>query len=1130
MNLRNSLRLTAIGLIALFALEAQIQPTGSVEGIVKDQSNSVVAGAKVSIVNTQTGVKQSAATNDLGLYRFPLVLPGTYRVEATQEGFQTYVQEFRVQTGIQSSVNIVMRLGEVKQVTEVTAVGASVEAASASLSAVITNRQVSDLPLAGRNPYQLMLLSPGVVQTSPPRASDMQDVNTAYVSANGANQRMNEFLMDGVPNNISDRVAYIPPVDQVEEFNVQTNTFDAEYGHAGGAIINVVTKTGTNSYHGSIYDFLRNSALDANNFYNNKTNIGKAPFRFNQFGVTAGGPVIKNRLFWFANYEGIRQARPSTSVGTVPTSQQIHGDFSQTFDAKNNLIKVFDPYSTRSDPNNPAKFIRDQFPGNSIPGAQIDPVARNLAAFLPAPMSAGDRYTGTNNYSKTLMSIAPMNDISIRTDFELSSRNRFFGRASREQTNIQTDYLVDIGGKVSDKRIQASIGIGDTFMISPATIVDASAGFTKYTRAMARPVADMIKLGFPAGFVSKLEEQKVPTLSITDMVGFGAGEGDRYDNTYTWAFQANLRHIQGRHSMKWGFQTQIKQSVAIPGSRPSGTYTFNRAFTQGPDPTAKGSNIGDGIASYLLGLPASGYVSTRASQATAAPYYGFYFHDDFRVSQRLTLNLGVRYEILFPATERYARMNTGFAYTTANPIAAQAQANYANHPIAELPVSQFQVLGGLMFPDQTLRRAGFTDKGDWSPRLGLAYRINDKTVFRGGFGFFYTYWWAPYVQQLGFSVDTPYAASIDGITPLNHLSNPFPDGLIAPMGASQGLATLLGTGMSFYDQYRTQPYNKRWSLGFQRQLTHDIRAELNYVGSTGMDVPVGSGSNEDKRELHYLPQKFLPLQSRLLQTVSNPFFGLLPVSSALGAKTISVQNLLSTYPEFTSVTATRQTFGKSYYHSLQASLTKNFSHGFQFLSSYTFSKSVEKIRFLDPSDAGLTKMLGDLDRPQRFTIGGVFELPFGAGKPWAASSNAVNKFISGWQLNVIQTFQSGEGLVLPANLATGIDPRLDPGARSIDNWFNGAAFSVLPAFTSRSLPLRLASLRADAIDNWDLSLVKETSIRDRFRVQFRWETFNSFNRPQFGAPNLSPASGAYTRISSQVNNPRDMQFGLKVLF
>lgn len=1122
--------LGVVFLLLVVSAQAQVRPSGSVEGLVKDSSGAVITSVKVKVTNTETGVGRSTKTNDLGYYTFPILAPGPYRIEAEREGFQTYVQEFRVQTGVTSSVNVTMRLGEVRQVTEVTAVGATVEAASASLSTVISNRQVADLPLAGRNPLQLMRLSPGITQTSNQGASDMQDVNVAYISSNGANQRMNEFLMDGVPNNISDRVAYIPPVDQVEEFNVQTNTFDAEYGHAGGAIINVVTKTGTNSYHGSVYEFLRNSALDANNFFSNRNGLGKPAFRFNQFGATAGGPIVKNRIFWFANYEGIRVARPTTSVGTVPTALQLRGDFSQTFDKKNAMIQIYDPFSTRVDPANPSKFVRTQFPGNVIPSNLIDPVSRNMSAFLPQPTSAGDPFTGTNNYSRSIIAVAPMNNVSIRTDVELTPRHHLFGRASREVTNTETPYLVDIGGNVLDKRVQNSIGVGETFTISPTTILDVSAGFTQYTRVMQRPTADMIKLGFPAGFVSQLEEQKVPTLSIADMVGFGAGEGDRYDNTYTWALQANMRHIGGRHSMKWGFQTQIKQSVAIPGSRPSGTYTFNRAFTQGPDPTAKGTAIGDGIASYLLGLPASGYVSSRTSNATSAPYYGFYFQDDIRVSQNLTLNLGARYEILFPATERYDRLNTGFAYGAVNPIAAQAAVNYALNPIPELPVNQFQVLGGLMFPDQGNRRFAKVDKNNWSPRIGLAYRINDKTVLRAGFGLFYTFWWAPYVQQLGFSVDTPYTASIDGITPLNRLSNPFPGGLITPPGASLGLETLLGTGLSFYDQNAKQSYNKRWSFGFQRQLTNDIRAEVNYVGSTGLSLPVGSGTKEQDRELHYLPQNYLPLGSRLLQTVTNPFFGLLPSSSAIGTKKISVQNLLSTYPEFTSIKATRQTFGTSYYHSLQASLTKNFSHGVQAISSYTFSKSIERIRFLDASDPGLTKMLGDLDRPHRFTLGGVFELPFGPGRKWAVWNGPAGKAIGGWQISVVQIFQSGGALTLPGNVATGIDPRLDPSERSIDGWFNGAAFTVLPAFTPLRLPIHLASLRDDAINNWDLSLVKDTRIHERFQVQFRFEAFNAFNRPQFGDPDLNPSSGAYTRITSQANTPRDVQFGLKLQF
>lgn len=1126
---RNSIVLLVLLQFVPMWLHAQATSTGSVEGVVRDTTSAVMPGAKVILTNVDTGVARTLTTNNVGRYFFPLVQAGQYKVTVELAGFQTFTRSLRVQIGIASTIDAILEIGEVRQVTTVTGEGPLVETASASLGAVVANRQINDLPLAGRNPYQLILLSPGVTQTFNPGPSDLQDLDVSYFSTNGASKRYNEFLIDGIPNSIAGRVDYIAPVDQVEEFNVQTNTFDAEFGRFGGAMINVVTKSGTNQYHGSVYEFLRNSALDANKYFSNMAGLGKPPYRYNQFGASVGGPVIKNRMFFFFNYEGIRTSRPSPVITTVPTPSQRGGNFSQTFDPKGSLIRIFDPYTTRADSANPGKFVRSQFPNNTIPLSSFDKVSRNLLdAFVPQPNRPGDSVSGVNNYVKTLVSDSNANNISLRMDYELSSRHRLFGRYSRSQTDGLSDTIVDVGGRVIDKRVQSSIGLNHTFTLSPATIIDWSAGYSGYTRLPQYPSADMLKYGFPASFVSQVQQQKIPNLIIGDMVGFGASSASRWDVTNTWSWQANVRHSSGRHNLKWGAQNQTKQNNSGSGNRPMGEFTFTRGFTQGPDPNALGSALGNGIASYLLGTPASGRATIDGDVATTAPYYGFYIQDDIRVSQRLTLNLGLRYEFLLAATERYNRQAIGYAYDTPNPIQDAARAAYARSPIPELPVDQFRVMGGLLFASPSQRRGSATEKNDWSPRIGLSYRINDKTVIRTGVGTFYSFYWAPFVSQVGFSAETPFTASVDGITPANVLSNPFPAGLVQPVGAADGLKTLLGTSLSYYNQYRTQPYNRRWSFGIQREVTRDTRLEVDYVGQTAWRLPLGTDGAEEDRDFRYLPSQYLSLGSRLQQTAPNPFLGLIPTGT-LAAKTISVQNLLMTYPQFTSLKAKRITEGKSYYHSLQVTLNRRFSHGFQFQSSYTWSKSLEWTRYLNASDPLPAKQIGEFDRPQRFTLGGVFELPFGSGQKWVRSGIPA-KLVGGWQLNVLQTFQSGEPIVLGNVVSTGADPLLPSSNRNRLNWFNRDAFTNLPAFTLRSVPFRISRLKADAIDNWDLSLIKDTAIYEQFKLQFRFEAFNAFNRTQFGLPNVSPSSSSYGQITSQANVPRSLQMALKIIF
>jgi len=1130
--------LLCLGLICTPWTLAQVIPTGSLDGEVRDASGAVLPGTAVTLTNVNTGEVRSGVTDGNGTYQFNLVPVGDHRLEAELKGFKKYTQRITLELGRKVTVNLKMEVGEVQQTLEVNTDAPVLETSTASLSTSVNNRFVNELPLAGRNPLQLAILTAGVVHTVPQVSSSLNDIsNSSYFSANGANQRMNEFLMDGVPNNVSDRVAYIPPVDQVQELNIQTNSFDSEYGHSGGAYINVSTKSGGNDIHGSVYEFLRNNALNANSFFNNRSGIAKPVLRYNQFGAAVGGPLIKNKTFWFANYEGVRSVSPANSIFTVPTERQRRGDFSQTLNAAGQLIQVYDPFTTRPDPARPGRFIRDQFPGNIIPQNRLNVAATNIInKFVPPPNRAGDPNSGTNNVVAVLTTKAPTDNITARVDHNLGSRNRIFGRFSRSDTLTTSDYQIPVGGFNLNDRVQTSFGLGDTITISPTTMLIVNAGFTRWTQRGIQPEFDISTLGFHPSFVSALKQQvKVPRLNNSDMAFVGAIEGSWFEHTNTYAFSSNMTHVRGKHNLKWGFQTQVKQNNSVGANSPAGNFTFNRAFTQGPDPTSTGSAIGHGIASFLVGTPASGFTSINVHNATQSPYYGIYVQDDFRIFLRLTLNLGIRYEWNPASTERFNRSVNGWAFGTANPIEAQARANYAANPIPELPLDQFRVAGGLLFATPDNRRYAPTDKNDFSPRFGLAYKLTEKTVLRAGYGHFYSYWPAPFVRQNGFASDTPMVSTLDGITPVDRLDNPFPNGLSQPPGSSQGLQTLLGTNILVYSQFRHSPYNERWELGIQRELTTDTRVELNYVGSTAQSLYVGNSGagsgGEMNRELRFLPAQYLALGSALSQQVPNPFFGLIPSTLALGARTISKQNLLSTFPHTAQLTVQRETIGRAYYHAGQATVSKRFSQGLQFLGTYTFQRQIERVQFLNDADLLPSKAIGDLWRPHRFTSAATWDLPLGPGRRFATQGGVAGKILGGWQVAGIYVFQSGQALLLPSGaVASGQDPRLGPDERSIDKWFNTAAFVVQPSFTLRTLSVRSDRLQGDASNNLDFSLAKDTDVTERFRLQFRWEMFNALNRAQFGAPSLSPSSGTYGRITNTVNAPRTMQFGLKFVF
>ena len=942
----------ALLVFAAFCTLAQVIPSGSLDGEVRDATGALLPGTTVALTNLSTGVAQTIATNEAGTYLFNLVPIGQYRLEAELKGFKKYIQTITIELGRKTTANLRMEVGEVQDTVEVTSDAPTLETSTASLTTNLNNKMVTELPLAGRNALELARLSAGVVTFANPNPSALQDIsNTSYYSANGANQRTNEFLMDGVPNNVTDRVAYIPPVDQVQEVSIQTNSFDSEYGHAGGAYINVSTKSGGNQLHGSVYEFHRNSVFNANSFFSNRSGTRRPTLIYNQFGAAVGGALIKNKTFWFGNYEGVRQINPSLtpSIITVPTERQRRGDFSQTLGPNGQLIQIYDPFTTRPDPANPNRFVRDPFPGNVIPQNRLNPAAAAIVdTFVPLPNQPGDPGTGTRNFSKVLVSRQPTDNFTVRMDHVLGASHRIFGRFSRSDTPQGSEYLIPVGGGLNvNDRVQTSIGVGDTITINPTTLLTLNAGFTRWTQRGIQPDYDIATLGFSPSYVAALEQVKVPRLNNTgtptDMPFIGAIEGSWFEHTMTYAFSANMNQIRGQHNLKWGFQTQVKQNNSKGAGGPAGTFNFNRAFTQGPDPTAVGANIGHGLASFLIGTPASGSVTVNSFNSTQSPYYGFYFQDDLRISPRLTVNLGIRYELNLAATERYNRSVIGWAFDTANPIEAQARANYAASPIPELPVDQFRTIGGLLYATPDNRRYALTDKTDFSPRIGLAYRFTEKTVLRAGYGHFYSYWPAPFVQQSGFSAEPPMLSTIDGITPTNLLSNPFPNGIPQPVGSSQGLLSQLGSSVSLYSQFRHSPYNERWELGIQRELTNDMRVEVNYVGSTAQSLYAGSASGgEMNRQLRFLPDQYLSLGSALNQTVPNPFRGLIPATSPLGAATISKQNLLSAFPHVTGLQIQRETIGRAYYHAAQATATKRFSQGYQFLGTYTFQKQIER--------------------------------------------------------------------------------------------------------------------------------------------------------------------------------------------
>lgn len=1116
---------TAFSFLLGSSLLAQVLPVGTADGTVRDPAGALLPNANVTLTSRETGVARTTTTNELGYYFFPLVTPGRYQIGVERAGFKKATQEILVETGRRVTADFTLELGAVTETIEVRGQAALLETSTAALSRNIERRQIQDLPLLGRNPLKLMLLAPGVTANTTTASSLLDVSGTSYVSVNGANRRLNEFLLDGIPNNISDRVNYIPPVDVVEEFTIQTNALDAEYGHNAGAFVNVTSRSGTNEFHGTLYEFLRNEKLNANSFFNNRFGVPKTPFRYNQFGAAAGGPIVRNKLFWYFNWEGVRQRRPAEWLRTTPTELERQGDFSQSFDRNGNVMEIHDPFSTRLVAG---RYVRDPFPGNRIPAARFDPVSRNIMPRFPQPTGPGDPLTHANNFYRVLSNTDDSDSYSVRVDPNFN-RHRLFARWSLNKRVSRGPRPYEIGGPEGNDRGQTSVGLSETFTFSPTTILTAQAGFSRWTQIGVIPSFDLVGLGFPASLVAQMQQTIFPTISVTDAMTIGTSEGNWFEHTNTYSFQSGLARMAGRHNLKFGFQTQIKQNNSVPARYPSGNYGFNRGFTQGPDPNRVASNSGNGVASFLLGTAASGTLDLRAYNATQAPYYGWYFQDDFKVTPKLTLNVGLRYEITLGTTERYDRNVFGFDFTSPNPIEAEARANYEKNPIPELAPADFRVRGGLLFVTKENRRNGIADKNNWAPRIGAAYRLTPRTVLRGGFGVFYSFWWQPFVRQDGFSSETTMVTTLDGgRTPADLFRNPFPQGLVQPPGAGLGLRTLLGQSIQSYDQNRKAIRNHRWNLGVQRELGANMMVEIAYVGQAGRELPLSTSTGDDVRNINFYPERFLALGARLQDSVPNPFLGLIP-TGALSRSTVARSQLLMVYPHFSAVNIQRQSRGASSYHSLQVSANKRMSHGLQVQAAYTWSKLLEKLRFINPFDPEPSKMIGEFDNPHRVSLGFIYELPFGKGKRFSTDNPALRRMAGGWQVSGIYIYQTGAAVWLPAVVHTGVSPKIDNP--TIDAWFNRDSMRILPAFTARRNPWMWNDLRVPDFNSWDVAVLKNTPLGpERVNLQFRAEFINAFNWVWFGTPDVNPASANYGKITSQANSPRNIQLALKLIF
>jgi hypothetical protein len=1143
---------------------------GAIAGRIVDESGGVLPGVVVTVTHRDTNVASTSVTNETGNYSLLYLAPGTYTVTAELQGFSKMSRDnVVVRLGDRLEVDFRMQVGQIAETITVAAETPLLETRTGSAGQVIDEKQIGLMPLSDGNPFVLARLAPGVSYHGDLKFSrPFDNAGTSAMTADGA-VGGNEFTLDGSPNMTHGRrVAYVPPAGAVQEFKVETATFDAQQGHTAGANVNVTLKSGTNTFKGEGYYHYRDEALSANDFFLQRAGRPKDQTDYKRYGFTVSGPALLGRLydgrdrtFFLGSFEWLYDQFPEPGQFTVPTEAQRNGDFSALLSQG---IVIYDPLTAVRLPN--GRVQRQPFSGNIIPADRISPIAREILRYYPMPNQPGDAQ-GRNNYISNNPRGDDFYSMNYRVDHVLSSQQRFFVRYAR---NNREEYRGNWTGEVNGVRptgnflyrINDALNVDHVWTMSSSSLLNVRASWSRFQEPSIRQhqgIFDPASLGFPSGTTQYFGSNLYfPNINMDQYQNLGdtfAGG----QNSSIGSFQPTWTMTRGQHSLRSGYDFRIYWNEAFPSVHSAGQYTFSRAsFARGPLDNSPSPAIGTDLAALLLGLPTGGQISRSADRFNRVLYHGVFFQDDWRVTDKLTLNLGLRYEYETAPVERFNRNVRGFDPNAELEIAAAALAAYAANPIPEIPADAFRVRGGLQFASDGARGTVNPDRNNVQPRVGFAYRANEQTVVRGG--------WAIYtvpslfdigIYQPGFSQATNIVPSLDnGVTIRADLANPWPDGVSDPPGNSLGPNTFVGRSIGRFndDLDFKNPQAMRFALSVQRELPGRWVVEGAYVGNRGYDQQTDFNRNPVPREyLTTSPIRDQATVDFLSANVTNPFRGLLP-GEGLNSNTTSRAQLLRPFPQFGNIDVRRYD-GSSRYDSAQFRLTKRFSGGYQFDTAYTVARHYEKVARLNDTDPDYTERLNDTHLPHRLAVNGIVELPFGRGRRWASGANpVVNAIVGNWSVSAIWNWQSGRPNLTIGNVyydgdITQLKTKFtkDPDVPVFDIsgfYFHDAAVQtggvvdparqradqrIRLANNIRTLPQRWDGFRGPRYTNLDMSFVKAFDM-GRVRAQFHIELYNALNDVFYNNPNLDPTNANFGKVSSQNNLPRNIQIGSKILF
>lgn len=1199
-------------LLCLTGLTRAQEFRGTISGAVVDPSGAVIPGAQIVVKEIHTGTTNKTQSDAAGQYVVPFLLPGDYTVTATSKGFETLTRSgITLQAQAHPIVDLSLKVGNTDETVEVTAQAPLLDQTNASVGQVISTQSVADLPLNGRTPVVLTELSVGVISTSAPGGTVHPFDNNAgnAWSIGGTPNQVSEILLDGSPDlTLLGALAYSPTQDSVSQVSIRPFDTDASFGHTIGGVINQITKSGTNSFHGTAYWFNQIPNLDANLYFNGFTNppTPTPTFHYNQYGLTVGGPVWiphvfngKDKLFFFFAYEGLKDSTPASTFTTVPTQAERNGDFSQLLAAgcnsagytvnssgiaicnSNGATNTYQLYNPFTATQSGSTITRQAIPNNNLTstGHAIDAVAAAYMKLYPQPNTTGSA-TGQNNYLSNAPSVDRYNNEFGRLDYNLSSRNHmFFDFRHNWRSQLKNDYFGT--GVTGTTLLRENFGatLDNVFTINPTTILDTRLNYTRFNEVHGTPAQKYSPsdLGFPSNLQSASYLVQLPFIGFTGSCGSITSyqclgdTGSALDPTTSYQLFTDVVKVVGNHTLKVGFDgRQYRLSVQNFGNS-SGSFTFGTNFVTGGS-SFSAQPFGADLASLYFGLPSSGQFDLNQRSDYHQYYFGTFVQDDWRVNNKFTLNLGVRFDIDTPFEEKLGRTVNGFNSTAAN-SASGASAKFkpttvTNSNGTAFSVNSLNALGGLTFPSANNGAVYATNNGFFSPRVGFSYSPTLKWVFRGGFGIFVqpetlsnlaatgTYSSNAISNSPGFSATTSYVATTNNnLTSANILSNPFPNGFVQPAGSSLGASTFIGQAISFLAPVQHDPYSQRWDLGFQRSLTNSTMFEALYVGNHGLHLPV-SAQNLNATQLQFLstaPYLNQDLSGAAGSSVTNPFAGLQPNSTSCNGSTIRFSYLMGAYPQFCNgaVTIQNQTIGQSYFHEAIVHLEQQAKHGLTLTANYSFAKMTEADTFLNDQDAAPTRRISPFDRTHHFTTGATYELPFGKNKLVDfGGSRLWNEILGGFVINGIYQFQSGAPIEFSSDIP------LNPGVtlRSISvqprNTSRTQAIAAIPSDSTakngplgpfvtgstnltttcktttsavcqgqaysnaqysmhyRTMPQTMSWVRQDGFNNLDASILKNFDFTEGRYLQLRFETFNTLNHPVFSAPNVSSATAS----------------------